>query len=239
MKIKNYENSSSCFRYQPSDSKTILVNFLNDKSNNSKWLNYASRKFLIKSMYDYTGCLSPEDYVSEAKVIILDIVIVEDTSCSITRFRIDKNGESIFLSRKDLFSYFFLLIKWEMSHSFRDEQNTVPMPQWNNNNDGEPAGDDDILLCRDNPGNDFVVKFDDPYDETIKYNSKEFIEECCHELEREDVLYRIIFEELLDGSANRFIAAKYKLPIRRVENISKTIHRRIRQISEDRDRLMS
>lgn len=227
---------TSCFRFQPSTSKTLLVDFLNDKFNNNKWLEYASRNFLVKSKYEYLGCLTPEDYVSQAKIIILDIVIVEEAFQPIPRFRIEKENETLYLTRKELFSYVFMLIKWEMSHSLRDEENTVPMPRWNKNNEGEPAGDDDILLCGDNPGNDYVVQFNDPFDETIKYNSKEFIEECCLQLEREDVLLRIVFEELLNGSRNRFIAAKYKLPINRIENINKTIHRRIIQFAKSKER---
>jgi hypothetical protein len=114
------------------------------------------------------------------------------------------------------------------------------MPQWvENNNAQSDSEDDDTFTGSDNPGKNFIVSFDDPYDPSKKYISKEFIEECCLELEREEVLFRIIFEELLEGSPNRFIADKYKLTVRRVENISKTIHRRILQISKTHDHLIS
>ena len=239
MRLKNTSIVNSCYRYQSTDAKKVLVDFLTDHSNNNKWLEYACRKLCSKAQNNYTGCLEPEDYLSIVKAIILDIVIVEDTNMPFLRFRIDKDGESLFLTRKELFSYVFVLIKWEMSHSLRDEQYTVPMPEWYVNKDPDLAADEDIPLAGDNPGSDFIVLPDDPFDETKKYTSKEFIEVCSDKLEREDVLFRVIFEELLDGTKNKTIAHKYNLTVRRVENISKTIHRRILQFSKSQKPLNS
>ena len=131
------------------------------------------------------------------------------------------------------------LFDYKIQNVFRDEQNVIPMPRWDENNEGEATGDDEILLSSDNPGSNYVVPFNDPFDETIKYNSKEFLEECCLELEREEVLFRVIFEDLLNGAKNKMIAHKYNLPVRRIENIRKTISRRVLQISKTKDYLNS
>jgi hypothetical protein len=167
---------SSCFSSQSSECQKVLVDLITSKSNNSKWLNFAQYKLSVKSKYGRIGCLQAEDYLSAIKVLILEAVTVTGASTPFPRFTIIINDEPHSMSSKELITYFFLLIKWEISNTSRNEVNTIPLPQWDEDDKGEPASEDDILLCRDNPGSDFIVQFNDPFDENEIYNSKVFVE---------------------------------------------------------------
>jgi hypothetical protein len=221
------KRGSSNFQSQSPEQQEVLVNFIIDKPNNKKWLNYAQYKFFVKSKFSRPGPLEPEDYVSNVKEFILNNVTVIDASSDSPRFEITTKSKTFILTWEGLKRYVISLIKWEMSHAFRIEKNIFPLPHWDEDDKGEPSSEDDIILCRDNPDSEFVVSFNDPFDETLIYQSKEFIEECCQTLEKENFIYRIIFEELLNKSPNREIAIKYKMHVRNVENIRKIINRRV------------
>ena len=221
------KRGSSCFMSQSPEQRDVLVNFIINKSNNKKWLNYAQYKFFVKSKFSRPGPLEPEDNVSEAKTIILENIIVTDTSSDSTCFTLTKDDKIFNMTYKELGKYVLILIKWDMSHAFRKEKNIFPLPNWDEDEEGEPPSEDDILLCKDNPDSAFIAQFEDPLEEPSIYNSKEFIEECCQSLEKENLLYGLVFEELLKKSPNREIAKKYKLQVRNVENIRKIIKRRV------------
>jgi hypothetical protein len=208
----------------------VLVEFLTNKSNNIKWHNYAQNRIKRTARYARVGCLSAEDYISDIKVTILDLVTVQDISSSCPRFTIIRDGETICMSSSDLMNYFSALLSLRLTNSFRREKRFVSMPYQDEvENEGTSSGDD-IILGADNPGEEFTVSFNDPFEKSQIYLSKEFIEECCRVLEEENILFRMIFEELLNGNPNRMIAGKYKLSVRRVENIRKIINRRVRKL---------
>ena len=117
-----------------------------------------------------------------------------------------------------------------MSHEFRSEQKTIPLPHWDEDDEGEPSSEDDTLLCKKSSKNEFIAQFDDPFEQSPIFQSKEFIDLCCSSLEKKNLLYELLFEERLNGKPNRDIARKYKLSVRQVENIRKKINRHITSI---------
>ena len=217
----------SCFPTQSSGNRNVLVEFLNNTANNIKWLNYAERKLRAQAKFSRIGGLEASDYVSEVKVTLLDIVTVTSSCLSGYRFLIIKNGKSLSMCRTELMNYFFALLHWSMCNALRREQKTISLPDWRDEDNPETYSDDDIVPPDDILENEFIIPFDDPFEEDLKYNSKEFIEQCCCILGDEDPLYRIVFEELLNGLHNREIAKKYKLSVRKIENIRKIINRRL------------
>jgi hypothetical protein len=220
---------------QSSENRNALVKFLTNKANNSKWLNYAQHKINVKSKKTRSGCLEAEDYISEVKVTILEMVTVSEIYSSFLRFTIIINGVATFMSESELSNYFLLLIKWKMANTFKRELRIIPLPQWDEDEEGEPASENELILCKDKQDCDFTVPFDDPFKELQIYKSKEFIEECYNILEKENPLYRMMFEELMNGMPNREIAKKLKLPIRRIENIRKKINRRVKKLCRDEE----
>jgi hypothetical protein len=217
----------SCPLSHSSGNRNVLVEFLIDESNNSKWLRYAQSRINKTALDSRVGSLTAEDYVSDIKVTILDIVSVAEAPESIPVFTMIRDGETVSMNREELLNYFFALLSLRLTNSFKREKHFVSMPYQDEVEDDEPGGENDNQNCKDNPGREFTVEFDDPFDESLDYLSKESIEEYCRILGDEDPLYRIVFEELLNGLHNREIAKKYKLPVRKIENIRKIINRRL------------
>jgi len=225
MKKQIVKRPSACFERQSSEKRKILVEFLTNKSNNIKWLRFANNKLLKLQRFGMSGCLEAQDFVSDAKVIILELVTVSRAFTDNPCFTITRSGKSMSLSRKQLYNYFFLLINWNMSHKFRDDQKTIPLPHWDEDDNGDINPEDDILLCRKKPDNEFINKSYDPFDESNRLKFEKLINECGDSLGIKDPLIRKIFEERLDGTPNRIIAKKYNIPVSKVVNIRKIIRR--------------
>jgi hypothetical protein len=221
------QNGSSCFLSQSSEQRKVLADFLTNESNKKKWLKFARYKYFVKSEFSNPGPLEPEDYYCNVREIMLRCVTVIDTSVDEPRFKFTHNDKTYIMSYKRLYKYFLCLLKWEISHAFRSELKTCRLPHWDEDDQGEPPSEDDILLCHHTPGNAYIVQFNDPFDDKKIYYSKKVIEECIDTLEKENHLYVLILEELLNNAPNRVIAKKYKLCVRKVENIRKIINRRI------------
>ncbi len=216
---------SVIFQSQSSAKRNVLVNFLVNTSNNIKWLKFATTKLNVLSRLGLTGCLEAQDYVSEAKVMILEIVSVINAYTPDPRFTITVNGKTFVMVSAQLSNYVCLLIKWQISRFFRNEQKTIPLPHWDEDEEGEMPADDEILLCRKNLQSEYVVPFNDPFDDNLL--SEEFIEEFCKSLEKSEPLLGAVLAERLKGIPNRLIARKYKISVRQVEIIRKTLKRRL------------
>jgi len=223
--VKKQIVNAGSFQYQSSAKRKVLVDFLTNIPNNIQWHRYAHNRLLMLARIGCTGCLEAQDYVSEAKVIILESVTVTGAFTPNPRFSITKNGKTFSMSRNLLNNYFYLLMKWKISHEFREGQKTIPLPQWDVDDDGDINPEDDVLMCRKKPDSDFIVPFNDPFDDNIL--SSEFLENFCNSLDDKDPLVLAVLEERLNGVPNRLIARKYKISVRRVEIIRKTLKRRL------------
>jgi len=235
MKKQIGQSGTLCFQSQSSAKRKVLVDFLTNTKNNLKWLGYSEKKLLMRARLGQTGCLEAQDYVSDAKVIILEIVTVLNAFTTNPRFSVNINGKIITMVQAQLSNYVLLLIKWNISRTFRQEIKTVPLPQWDEDDDGEVSAEDEILLYRKNPLSEFIVPFNDPFDESNYYMSKKFIEECCTALEKKDPFLCRVFEDNLNGIPNRTIARKYKISVRDVEIIRKTIKRSIKILLRNKE----
>ena len=226
MKKQNGKCDSN-FQHQSSAKRKVLVDFLTNKSNNIKWLRYASDKVLKMQRFGLSKCLEAEDYVSEAKVIILEFATVTNAFTEYPRFSITRNGKTISMSRDQLYNYFFLLIKWNLSYALRKDQKTIPLPHWDEDDDGDISSEDEVLLFKKDPQNEFIIPFNNPFEEIEKSKLEGLIDNCIDSLEVKDPLIRKIFEERLEGVPNRIIAGKYDIPVRKVESIRKIIRRQL------------
>lgn len=227
MKKQISKRRTSNFQTQSLEKRKILTHFLTNKTNNIKWLKYSSNKLNYLIRIGMSACLEAEDFVSRAKLIILEIVTVTHAFTEDPKFNITKDGKTVSMSRNQLNFYFYQLMKWDLSHTFRKDQKTIPLPHWDEDDYGEINPEDDILLYRKKQDNDFIMPVYDPFEESERLNFEEFIDECGDYLESKDPLLRKVFEERVNGTPNRLIARKYDITIRKVESIRKKISRKL------------
>jgi hypothetical protein len=186
----------------------ILVDFLANKTNNNKWLNYSQRKLFSKRERGSSSCLQPEDFVSYAREKILETVSITGAGTAHPGFRLIKEGKAITGDLENLHRYVYSLIYWSISNSCKVEQKTIYLSK----------------------NNDCSITID-PSNDDEKHLTKEFIEKCSIYLEKIDPIKKEVFEYKLDGVPNRVIAKILQIKIRDVENMLKSITRLLRSMS--------
>jgi len=207
---QNIQNASfnSCL-YKSTEQK-ILVDFLINKTNNDKWLNYSRRKLFARKNNSSANFLQPEDFVSHAKEIIYNNVVITSDRNSQPVFRIIKNGRSFSGKLENLNRYIFSLIFWEISNTCRIEEKTTPLSL--------------------NKKTAFLTGSNEYYENNDYFLSKDFIEKCYEYLENIDHLKKEVFDYKLNGVPNRIIAKNLRLEVRDIENILKSIYRLLQSL---------
>jgi len=224
MEVEMGKNSSHNTGNNSNGPNKILIEFISNYQNNKQWLNFAaSQLFSVPELYR-PECLDPEDYVSEAKTFLLENVEVIGDAFSTALFLLTLNNKTLRMNQRYLKQYVFLLIKWKLSRAVRKQKKIVRFP------DNEGIEEEELVIPRAKLNSDYIVKFNDPFDENLKYKSKEFIDLCLRVLEKKNQFYKIIFDDRLNGMSNKDIAGKYKITVRKVENYIKKIFRYLRSI---------
>ena len=206
----------------------ILINFIINKINNKQWLHYAREQFFSVPEITRPQHLEPKDFVFEVTVFILGNTTVVGHSSLAPVFELKTKTKTLLMSQQLLKHHIFLQIKSKISHAMRAQSKFVRIPENNEIVSREAETDDEIPVKHSNVDEDFTIKPDDPFDETLRYKSKEFIEIILTILEKKNTLYKIIFDDKLSGLSNIEIAQRYKMPVHQVENNIKKIFRYLR-----------